>query len=241
MKLSVVIPAFNEERLLPGTLTSLHQSLECLRELGWSVETIVCDNNSTDATPRIAEQYGATVVFEPINMIGRARNAGARAASGNWILFLDADSTPTPSLLRAMAAAIDSGKVFAGGTTIRLDNAPVTARFATQLWNTVSRLGGYPAGAFIFVERNLFEEVGGFSLNQFAGEELDLAKRLKRNPQAKGRRLRILTSTPLVTSARKIRLYRPREILFFLVRALFRPRTTMANREACSLWYDGRR
>lgn len=241
MTLSVVIPAFNEERLLPATLTALHQALECLHQINWSTEVIVCDNNSTDRTAEIARSHGATVVFEPINMIGRARNAGAAAATGEWILFLDADSIPSPALLQAMAREIRTGTCFAGGSTLRLDGGPASAHFVTGVWNLISRTGRWPAGSFIFVETAAFREIGGFSLKQFAGEELDLARRLKRSACARGRRLRILHGTPLITSARKVRLYKPTEILGFLLRAVFRPRSTMASREACAMWYDGRR
>lgn len=241
MTLSVVIPAFNEERLLPTTLTSLHQALESIHQLGWSSEVIVCDNNSSDRTPEIARAHGARVVFEPINMIGRARNAGAAAATGEWILFLDADSIPSPALLAATARAIESGRCFAGGSVLRLDGGPPSAHFASGIWNLISRLGRWPAGSFLFVETAAFREIGGFSLKQYAGEELDLARRLKRSTRAKGRRLTILTGTPLITSARKIHLYKPAEILSFILRAAFRPKATMSNREACAMWYDGRR
>ena len=62
---------------------------------GWTTELIVCDNNSSDATPAIAAAAGARVVFEPVNQIGRARNAAAAAATGDWLVFVDADSHPT--------------------------------------------------------------------------------------------------------------------------------------------------
>ncbi len=241
MTLSVVIPAFNEERLLPGTLNALHAALQSLAPLGWNHEVIVCDNNSTDHTARIAADLGARVVFEPVNMIGRARNAGAAAATGEWILFLDADSQPSPALLQATVQAIQSGKVLAGGSTLRMDQGPFSVHFAASIWNTISRVGCWLAGSYIFVETAAFREIGGFSLQQFAAEELDLAKRLKRLARSRGKRLVILTTAPLVTSARKASLYRPFEIGWFLIRALFRPRSTFANREACAMWYDGRR
>jgi glycosyltransferase involved in cell wall biosynthesis len=241
MTLSVVIPAFNEERLLPATLTALHQSLESFHQRAWASEIIVCDNNSSDRTPEIARAHGARVVFEPINMIGRARNAGAAVANGQWILFLDADSIPSPALLTLVLQAIESSRVFAGGSTIRLDEGPPSAHFATGVWNLISRLGRLPAGSFIFVEADAFREVGGFSLKQYAGEEIDLARRLKKSARARGRSLAILSGAPLVTSARKVRLYKPWEIASFMIRAVFRPKSTMSNREACSIWYDGRR
>ena len=91
MKLSVVVPAFNEERLLAGSLAAIRDALRAFEEAGWDTELIVCDNNSTDRTAEIARDAGAAVVFEPVNQIARARNAGAAHATGEWLLFVDAD------------------------------------------------------------------------------------------------------------------------------------------------------
>ncbi|HEV2431491.1 MAG TPA: glycosyltransferase, partial [Burkholderiales bacterium] len=77
MKLSVVVPAFNEERLLAGSLAAIRDALHAFEGAGWSTELIVCDNNSTDRTAEIARNARAMVVFEPVNQIARARNAGA--------------------------------------------------------------------------------------------------------------------------------------------------------------------
>src|SRR5438270_12832271 len=85
MKISVVVPAFNEERLLPGSLSSIRAAAEGFARLGWESELIVCDNNSNDRTAQIAKRAGAEVVFEPVNQIGRARNTGAARARGDWI------------------------------------------------------------------------------------------------------------------------------------------------------------
>src|SRR5260221_5303735 len=98
MKISLVVPAFNEERLLPGSLSSMRAAMQGFARLGWHSELIVCDNNSTDRTAEIAKSAGAEVVFEPVNQISRARNAGAARAGGDWIFFVDADSEPTVEL-----------------------------------------------------------------------------------------------------------------------------------------------
>src|SRR5947209_5963027 len=73
MKLSVILPAFNEEKLLPGCLASVAAALRACSAPDWSAEVIVCDNNSTDRTAEVARAGGAAVVFEPINQISRAR------------------------------------------------------------------------------------------------------------------------------------------------------------------------
>jgi glycosyltransferase involved in cell wall biosynthesis len=89
LKLSVVVPAFNEEKLLAATLRHIRAGLHGFDQNGWATELVVCDNNSTDRTARVARSAGARVVFEPVNQISRARNAGAAAAVGDWLLFVD--------------------------------------------------------------------------------------------------------------------------------------------------------
>src|SRR5216684_5657889 len=98
-RLSVVVPAFNEEALLAATLRSIQATLDAVTSRGWSSEVIVCDNHSTDRTAVLARAAGATVCYEPVNQIARARNTGAAYAHGEWILFVDADSRPSPALM----------------------------------------------------------------------------------------------------------------------------------------------
>jgi glycosyltransferase involved in cell wall biosynthesis len=84
MHLSIIIPAFNEERLIEQCLRSVAASTAANATPGFTSEVIVVDNNSTDKTAELARQAGTQVVFEPINQIGRARNAGAAQATGEW-------------------------------------------------------------------------------------------------------------------------------------------------------------
>ena len=100
--LSVVVPAFNEEKVLPRSLAAIRTALAAFDD----AELIVCDNNSTDRTAAIAREAGAQVVFEHVNQISRARNAGARAARGDWLLFVDADSYPSRELFLDLAQVI---------------------------------------------------------------------------------------------------------------------------------------
>ena len=197
MRLSVVIPAYNEERLLPGTLQAVRRAIEGLGSMGWSSEVIVTDNNSTDATARVARECGAMVVFEPVNMIARARNAGAAAARGDWLVFIDADSQPSAGLMEATARAMGSGRFYAGGSTVRLDGGGRAAGLLVKGWNLVSRVARLPAGSFYFVEAAVFRDVGGFPANVYAGEEIELSRLLRRSPLARGRSRVILASNPL--------------------------------------------
>jgi glycosyltransferase involved in cell wall biosynthesis len=99
VKISIVVPAFNEEKLLPAALDSIRAARAAFDSRGWTSELVVCDNNSTDRTAEVARAGGAAVVFEPFNQIARARNAGAVRASGDWLIFVDADSQPSRELL----------------------------------------------------------------------------------------------------------------------------------------------
>jgi glycosyltransferase involved in cell wall biosynthesis len=241
VKISVIIPAFNEERLLGETLRKVTAAMTAFTARGWRVEVIVCDNNSTDRTPELARAAGAVVVFEPVNQIARARNTGAAAASGDWLIFLDADSHPSPELLAEVAEQIERGRCVAGGSTVRLEEHFPIGGLITRLWNGISRAGTLLAGSFIFCEAAAFRKVGGFSQELFAGEELDLTTRLKRLARASDRRIVILHRHPLFTSGRKVQLYTPGEHIRFFLKAMLSHKRVLSSREACHTWYDGRR
>lgn len=241
MKISIVVPAFNEERLLAQSLGHINPARAAFAARGWESELIVCDNNSTDRTAELARAAGATVVFEPVNQIGRARNRGAEAATGAWLLFIDADSQPSKELFADVAEQIASGKFLAGGCTLRLAGNHRLANFVTGLWNWASRQRGLLAGSFIFCETAAFRKIGGFSHEFYAGEELDLSKRLHELARETGRAIVILHRHPMLTSDRKVRLYSLRENLGFMLKAGLRRERVMRDKAACYAWYDGRR
>lgn len=235
MKLSAVVPAFNEEKLLAATLEHVRRGCEVFAARGWSCELVVCDNNSTDRTPEIARTAGARVVFEPVNQISRARNTGAAAASGDWLLFIDADSSPSAELFADMLQAIEAGCV-GGGATVAMPSGRADVRLWTAVWNAFSRATSWAAGSFFFCEARAFRDVGGFSERLYAAEELDLSRRLKR----RGRFI-VLSRHPLVTSDRKARLYAWHEHARFLTKFALLGARVLKSRDQCSIWYDGRR
>ena len=241
MKVSIIVPAFNEEKLLADTLRSIAAARAAFAALGWESEIVVCDNNSTDRTAEIARAAAAQVVFEPVNQISRARNSGARGAAGDWLIFIDADSHPSRELFAAVAAEIQRGGCLAGGCTMKLQGHHPVASFITGGWNLISRLKKWAAGSFIFCDAAAFREVGGFSEALYASEEIELFQRLKRLAKKQKRRITILYRTPLVTSARKLHLYTAREHLGFLMKTVLVGGRTLKKREECLTWYDGRR
>src|SRR5580704_13421183 len=200
MKISVIVPAFNEEKLVGASLAAIQTAIKSFANRGWATELIVCDNNSKDRTAELARAAGATVVFEPLNQIARARNKGAEAATGDWLVFVDADSHPSRELFADVGVAVVSGKYVFGGCTVKLDGAYRVAGLVVGLWNIISRVWKYAAGSFIFCEAAAFRKIGGFDNGLFASEEIDLSKRLKRLTREAGKRAIILQRHPLVTS-----------------------------------------
>jgi len=241
MHLSIVIPAFNEARLIEGSLKSVAASIAANQKSGFASEIIVVDNNSTDNTAELAKLAGARVVFEPINQIGRARNAGAAQATGDWLLFLDADSLLSPGLLADIVQMIESGRYVGCGSTMHLDDLPWWANLTVQLWTRTSILCRWAAGALVVCRRDAFETVGGFDQELYALDEIRLSKQLKRWGRERGLQFTILTKHPLKTSSRKFSLYSGREIASQIFRIFLLPHRTLQDKKRLSFWYDGRR
>jgi glycosyltransferase involved in cell wall biosynthesis len=241
VKISVIVPAFNEEKFIARSLRKIKVATDAFSASGWDSELIVCDNNSNDRTAEKARAAGAVIVFEPVNQISRARNRGASAATGDWLVFVDADSYPSRELFADLAAAIQGGHCLGGGATVRMDRAVGWTRFFTRVWNVISRTKRWAAGSFVFCEAKAFRELGGFSEEFYAAEEIEFSERLKKLARGGGKELVILHRHPLVTSARKAHLYSLREHLGMLLRTLRHRGQNLKDRAACTLWYDGRR
>jgi glycosyltransferase involved in cell wall biosynthesis len=239
--ISIIVPAYNEEKLIERSLRSIRRAATAFLEAGWEHEIIVCDNNSSDRTSEFAKAQGVRVVFEPINQISRARNAGAAASDGQWLVFVDADSFPSTELFKEMAAQIGSGRCIGGGATVELDQPDRRAVGFICLWNCLSRWLRWMAGSLIFCEARAFWKLGGFSRELFVAEEIDFSKRLNELAKSREQLVVILHRHPLKTSARKIHLYPLREYVFFLLRSLLGLGKAFKDREACGPWYDGRR
>lgn len=241
MHLSIVIPAFNEARLIQQSLHSVTTSIAANQRSRFTSEIIVVDNNSTDNTAELARLAGATVIFEPINQIGRARNAGAAQATGDWLLFLDADSLLSPELLADIMRVIESGKSVGCGSTLRMDGLPWWANMTLRFWTAVSVLFRWAAGALVVCRRDAFQEVGGFDQDLYALDEIRLSKQLKHWGRQRGLYFTILTGHPLETSSRKVSLYSAQEIAAQIFRIFFLPKRTLQDKKHLSVWYDGRR
>src|SRR4030095_16171990 len=114
VKISIVIPAYNEEKYLPQTLDAVKAALTNIKD----AEIIVVDNMSTDSTREIAESSGARIVDEHVRNIGKVRNTGAESATGNVIVFLDADSHVRPGTFENIIDAMSDERCVGGSAAV---------------------------------------------------------------------------------------------------------------------------
>lgn len=231
---SIVVPAYNEEQLLPVTLDRLRSAMTATPLRG---EIVVCDNNSTDATAEVARAHGARVVHEPVNQISRARNAGARAANGRYLVFVDADTVVPPAALRQALDALASGRACGGGAAVVFEGVSTgVPAWLVWLWNALSRDRRLAAGSFLFALREAFSSVGGFSERVYASEEIWLSRGMRRWGRERGLDFVILQDHPVVTSGRKARWYPAPVLLAVAIGILLMP-FLVRSRRFCWLWY----
>lgn len=230
--ISFIIPAYNEESLLPRTLEAIHGAA---RGVGADYEIIVVDDASTDRTAGIARQHGARVMEVNKRQIAAARNAGARQAQGDVFIFVDADTIVPQAALVAALEALREGAV-GGGCPVRFDGrVPLAARLILPAVNRLFRILKYAGGCFIFCRRAAFEQAGGFDERYFASEEIWFSKALKRQGRF------VVSRENVTTSGRKLRQNSTRRILWTLFRLALRGPKAVQRREGLEIWYDGRR
>ncbi len=232
---SVIIPAFDEENWLPATLDALQKAMKATEPAG---EVIVADNNSHDRTAAIAREHGAVVVFEPINQISRARNAGAKAARGRYLFFLDADTILSTAILQKALCNLSGGACCGGGVKVVYEGAlPGIVRVATELWNFFSVKFGMAAGCFVYCLKDAFDAVGGFSQSVYASEEIWFSWKLRAWGKQRRMDFRIIGDPQLVTSSRKLRWFSLPGMFGMLVVFSFFP-FAVRYRPLCRLWYE---
>lgn len=161
----MVIPTLNEAAYLPGLLAGLRD-----------VEVIVADGGSRDATCAVAGD--ALVIAAPAGR-GTQLAAGARAASGDVLWFLHADTRVPPDAVDAIAQAFRDPAIGAGNFALRFDGQCRGALCLTWLYPRLRRLGLIYGDSGIFVRRSVYDQIGGFASHPVF-EDLDLVRRLRR-------------------------------------------------------------
>ena len=230
--ISFIIPAWNEESVLDPTLEAL---TVVARHLDVPSEVIVADDSSTDRTAEIARQRGARVVSVQHRQISATRNAGAREAQGDLLIFVDADTIVTPQVVCAAIEAVRAGAI-GGGCAIRYSGripAYLRAFIPIEVWFAQKMRMAF--GCFLFCTREAFGVVGGFDSTIYATEEVTMSLALQR--QGRFVCLRECVST----SGRKLRTHSTIEWFIQIYRITFARRRYIRDRDAMGVWYGDRR
>jgi len=233
--ISFIVPAHNEQAYLPRTLQAIH---EAARATDLPYEIVVANDASTDATPEIARQNGARVVSVNHRQIAATRNSGARAAVGERLFFVDADTTINSKAVAAALRQMDKGAVGGGGTVWlgKGEVVPLYIRLISGLQIILAKAGGITGGAFLFCTSEAFRATGGFNERLFWAEEGDFILKLKREGRF------VVLANPVLTSGRRFRTTHGSQVLSLCARAILSPRTLFTQRSSVEkIWYDSNR
>ena len=201
MQLSVVIPAYNEELYLTETLTLVTRALAVA---DWPSEIVVVDNDSQDRTRAISESFDARVVSEKEHNISCVRNTGAANATGDILIFLDADTLVPELLFKRIADTMEDENCFGGEVAVNWGETERTWMklylMGGKFWTTVFNM---KQGAAQFCRRPIFEKLLGYDQSIFMGEDVEFYWRLSNFTKQNGGHLNFIKNMPVTTSARR--------------------------------------
>jgi glycosyltransferase involved in cell wall biosynthesis len=234
-KLSVIVPAWNEEKYIGRAIDSLRHAVQVYgRKRGCSAEIIVVDNNSQDKTGAVAYEHGAKVVVEPVNNIGKARNTGVKAARGKYIAFCDADNEVTENLLVLIHDHLEDPTIAGGGTWIEPERRNFKISFFYLLWGIYVRVSGVGVG-MMHCRKADFEAFGGFDETI---EDVQLAYDLKKIGAPRGQKFKLIKKGWIITSTRKIDQTPLFTMIAKLVGFSFGLQKKIRSKQYCEHWYE---
>lgn len=174
--LSIIIPTFNEERFIGRQLVELRNHTRKL-----PVEIIVVDNGSRDRSMEIARQAGADIVIAEEGTVAAVRNAGARRASADVLVFLDADVFPTAAWAERLGAIVDHLRQSPRTMTGSWVSVPQDCSWIERYWfrPLEQRQNSHINSGHMIISAELFKELGGFDPSLKTGEDFDISMRAR--------------------------------------------------------------
>jgi glycosyltransferase involved in cell wall biosynthesis len=198
-RISLIIPAHNEQKFLPACLAAAHKAAE---RIDSEVEIIVVINRCTDHTEEIAANSNCMIVREDAKNLSIIRNAGVAAASGEIIVTCDADSRMHADSFQHIVRRLDSGKFVGGGAMVLPERWSIGIIASALAILPYLAFTGVSFGMFWCWKKD-FDEIGGFDARFVSVEDVDFAQRLKAHGRKSGRSWGTLVKAVLITSCRK--------------------------------------
>jgi glycosyltransferase involved in cell wall biosynthesis len=230
--ISFVVPAYNEEKYLAPTLASIHAAA---RAVGEPYEIVVANDDSSDGTVQVAEAGGARVVTVHKRQIAGTRNEGAKAALGEWLVFVDADTQVTEPVIRGVVEALRAGAI-GGGAGVRFADGPPWVHRWVGLIAFTMRLCNWAAGCFVFATREAYNAAGGFDEQFYASEEIHFSRAMKKQGRF------VVLRDSVLTSGRKAEKFSRWATIKMLVPLLARGPSGAKSRELTrEFWYPDKR
>ncbi|WP_203363751.1 glycosyltransferase [Bacillus sp. REN10] len=220
IKISIIIPAHNEERYIRKCLESILKASKLTKN---QVEIIVVLNRCTDRTEEIAKSYKCITIKNNDKNLSKIRNTGVEIARGEIILTIDADTQMNEHVLFKVEENLTTGKYIGGGVTGKFERMSLGIFVSTLLLigPLLFKYGAISVGIFWCYKKD-FKSIEGFNENMLMAEDADFAKRLKVWGKKKGKKYGTIQNG-MITSSRKfdkhgdwVLLKRPKMILAYL-------------------------
>ncbi len=201
IKFSIIIPARNEQDYIKRCLDSIKAASAPYKN---QVEVIVVLNRCTDRTEEIALAYNCVIVKDESKNLSKIRNTGARAARGEILVTIDADSWMSDNMLTEIENQLSTGKYIGGGVGGRPERISlgIIISLLFLVIPMIVKYGLVSVGLFWCFKKD-FEAINGFDETLLLAEDADFAMRLKRWGKKCGKAFKTITKAQMFTSSRR--------------------------------------
>jgi hypothetical protein len=198
-RFSVVVSALDEQADLDRNLRAIGRAAHAIRT---EAEVVVVVPSDDRPQARLAASSGANVVTTSRSNVAAARNAGARTATGQILVTIDANRVMSPIAFAEIERLLATGCYVGGGATQRSERRSLAIDLAMAVSRLTQYFNGLGAGMYWCLRKD-FEAIGGFDERVTAIDDLDFARRLRDHGLRSGRKFINLRQAPVTTSCRR--------------------------------------